>query len=349
MAKRKRLTPANPAFLDPAPEVKSALGSVSRAAPIADIAREASASAAAEELAQTLSEAREKGRMVLEVPLENVKLDHLVRDRIALQDLGQDEDMQALKDSLRARGQKTPVELVALEDGRYGLISGWRRCMALRALSAETGEARFASVLGLLRQPEDSADAYLSMVEENEIRVGLSYFERARIVAKSVEAGVFDTDRAALQGLFQSASRPKRSKIGSFLSVVRALDGHLRYPEMIGERLGLALARVLGGDAGTVAGMVAALEQGAPESAEAEQEILQKCLSVSAQMPVKGGGQGAESPEPKPAPAPKPAAKGEPVVGGVTLQFEQGKLSLEGHLVDDKLRTRLITWLRQNY
>lgn len=337
MAKRKRLTPANPAFLEPAPEVKSALGSPMRAAPIADVAREASASAAAEELAQTLAEAREKGRMVIEVPLEAVKLDHLVRDRVAVQD----DDTQALKDSLRARGQKTPVELVQIGEGRYGLISGWRRCMALRALQAETGEARFGTVLGLLRQPEDSADAYQSMVEENEIRVGLSYFERARIVAKSVEAGVFETDRAALQGLFQSASRPKRSKIGSFLSVVRTLDGHLRYPEMIGERLGLALARVLGGDAGAAASMVAALAQGAPGSAEAEQEILQKCVSVSAQKIRQGAD--------KSVPEPKAASKGEPVVSGVTLQFELGKLSLEGHLVDNKLRAGLITWLRQNF
>lgn len=354
MAKRKRLTPANPAFLAPAPEVKSALGNPMRAAPIADVAREASASAAAAELAQTLSEAREKGRMVIEVPLASIKLDHLVRDRVAIQDIAQDEDMQALRDSLRARGQKTPVELVQLEDGRYGLISGWRRCMALRSLYGETDDPRFASVLGLLRQPEDSADAYLSMVEENEIRVGLSYFERARIVAKSVEAGVFETDRAALQALFQSASRPKRSKIGSFLGVVRALDRHLRYPEMIGERLGLTLARALSEDADAANRVIAALEHGAgehgAETAEAEQAILQNYVSVSAQKPpskpaakstARSTGQGAKTP-----PAPP---KGDPIVGGVHLSFEKGQLSLEGRLVDETLKARLITWLRQNY
>ena len=50
------------------------------------------------------------------------------------------------------------------------------------------------------------------MVEENEIRVGLSYYERARIVAKAVAQGVFETEKQALQRLFHTASRPKRSK-----------------------------------------------------------------------------------------------------------------------------------------
>ncbi|MBO9468051.1 ParB N-terminal domain-containing protein [Tropicibacter sp. R15_0] len=344
MAKRKRLTPANPAFLEPAPEVKSALGAPMRAAPIADVAREASASAAAEELAQTLAEAREKGRMVIEVPLEAVKLDHLVRDRVAVQD----DDTQALKDSLRARGQKTPVELVQIGEGRYGLISGWRRCMALRALQAETNEARFGTVLGLLRQPEDSADAYQSMVEENEIRVGLSYFERARIVAKSVEAGVFETDRDALQALFQSASRPKRSKIGSFIALVRGLEGALRFPEMIGERLGLSLSRALGEDPELAVQIAATLAEEAPESAEAEQEILSRFLApapvVPSPKPPEAAEPAAKVANPKPDPV-KPQA----IVGGLSLSHEEGRLVLEGRLVDDKLKARLITWLRQNF
>ena len=52
----------------------------------------------------------------------------------------------------------------------YGLISGWRRLTALQALHAETGEARFATVQALVRRPETAADAYVTMVEENEIR-----------------------------------------------------------------------------------------------------------------------------------------------------------------------------------
>ena len=84
MAKRKRLTPANPAFLGAAPETKSALSSPMRAAPIADVAREASATAAAEELARSMTEAREGGRLVVTVPLRQVVSDYLVRDRVVM-------------------------------------------------------------------------------------------------------------------------------------------------------------------------------------------------------------------------------------------------------------------------
>lgn len=86
-----------------------------------------------------------------------------MRDRIGLDAA----EMAPLVESLRTRGQQTPVEVVALEGGRYGLISGWRRVQALRRLCAETGDAaRFGTVLALLRQPRDAAEAYVAMVEE---------------------------------------------------------------------------------------------------------------------------------------------------------------------------------------
>ena len=186
MAKRKRLTPANPAFLDPAPETKSAFSM--HAAPIADVAREASATAAVEEMAESLRAAREEGRMVIPVPLDAVHMEYLVRDRVVVDA----EEQEALVESLSRRGQQTPVELVDLGEGaqpRYGLISGWRRVMALKALRARGEEVQ--EVLGLLRRPAESSQAYLAMIEENEIRVGLSYYERARIALKAVEAGAF--------------------------------------------------------------------------------------------------------------------------------------------------------------
>lgn len=344
MAKRKRLTPANPAFFEPALEVKSALGAPMRSAPIADVAREASASAAAEELARSLTEARAAGRMVIAVPLAQIQLDYLVRDRVVVDET----EMQALKDSLRARGQQTPVELVDLGEDRYGLISGWRRCAALKSLAEETGDPRFAEVQGLLRQPEDSADAYLAMVEENEIRVGLSYFERARIVAKAVAGDVFDSDRAALQTLFQSASRAKRSKIGSFLAVVRALDGGLRYPEALGERLGLQLARALGDDPALGDALRARLSAAKPETAEAEGRVLEQALSPRREAP-------SPAPSEDPSTAPSTAKTSDKagrrvsVVTGIALQETEAGLVLEGNRVDDALRDQLIAWLRQTY
>ncbi len=338
MAKRKRLTPANPAFLGAEPATPAPMR-----APIADVARETSATAAAEELARTLTEAREEGRMVVRVPLASVQLDHLVRDRV----VDDDEDMATLKASIAARGQQTPVELVDLGGGRHGLISGWRRMKALAALHAETGEERFAHVLGLFRRPAERADAYLAMVEENEIRVGLSYFERARIVAKSVEQGVFDSDRAALQALFAAASRAKRSKIGSFLSLVRAFDGALRFPHGLSERQGLALSRALAGDDALADRVLTALRDAAPDSPEAETAVLDKTLCP--EPSETGGVSGRAHLRSEPAaqdPAP-PARCRIDVAAGITLhEDEVGRLVLEGNRVDAALKDRLVAWLR---
>lgn len=321
MAKRKRLTPANPMFLDPAPETKSAVTAPMRA-PIADVAREASATAAAEELAHSLAQARAEGRMVIAVPLSQIRRDHLTRDRVAVNE----DDMAPLIESLRARGQQTPVDLVDLwpnKDGpRYGLISGWRRCLALERLHAETGEARFAQVLALLRRPQDSAEAYVAMIEENEIRTGLSYYERARIVTRAVTAGAFADETAALRGLFSSASRAKRSKIGSFTRIVAALDGVLRFPAALGERQGLALAQALEARTDLAAQLADLLQRDPPDSAEAEQALLRAALL----------------PDRPPKPAPRPLSV------QVTRRSPR-EVSLIGEAVDEVFVKDLEAWI----
>ncbi|WP_260349875.1 ParB/RepB/Spo0J family partition protein [Alloyangia mangrovi] len=250
MAKRKRLTPLETGphiGLDtgePAAglETKSMFTAPRRAAPIADVAAGAAASAALEELSERWEAARREGKLVLEIPLEQIEMTHLVRDRIA----EDPEEAQALRDSLRARGQQTPIEVVALP-GRaaYGLLSGWRRCRALAALREETGEARFGTVQALLRRPEDGHAAYVAMIEENEIRANLSHYERARIVVKAAERGVFASEKSALATLFASVPRARRSKINSFIAIVKSLDRALRFPEALSERAGLELAQQL--------------------------------------------------------------------------------------------------------
>lgn len=269
MAKRKRLTPANPAIFGAAPETKSMPPA---RAPIADVAADASATAALDQISQELSRARAEGRMVLSLPLDKVEQNHLVRDRVA----AQDPEMQALVQSIRNRGQQAPIEVMALENGCYGLISGWRRCQAVAQLTAQG--AHDGQVLALLRQPSDASGAYLAMVEENEIRVGLSYFERARIAAKSVAQGVFETEKQALLTLFETASRPKRSKIRSFLPLVAAFDGVLRFPHLIGERLGLRMAAALSQDPAFATRITDALAAHTPTTPEAEQAAIEGVL-----------------------------------------------------------------------
>ena len=322
MAKRKRLDPfgALPAMEDPSEAAPAAMAALTRP-PIADMAGAAAATAAMEEMAATLHAAREGGRLVLSLPLDQIEAGYLVRDRIA----SDPEEMAALVESLRARGQQTPIEVAQIGPDRYGLISGWRRLAALRQLAAEGGKT--VSVLALLRKPDQASDAYVAMVEENEIRVGLSFYERARIAAKAVEAGVYPDDRAALRALFAAASRAKRSKIGSFLTVVRALDGALRFPEAIGERLGLQLAQALEADAGLTTRLRALLAQEAADAATEQQWLLR------ALAPAKSAVTETVSTE-------------EPVPGLRLITHPSGKITLEGPRADSDLRARLIGWLK---
>lgn len=328
MAKRKRLTPAQSGFLDPA--VTSPTLGVGRP-PIAQVAGDISASAAVREMSEVLEQARAEGRLIQSLPLNSIVSDHLVRDRIA----SDPEEMEALTQSLKARGQQTPIEVTALppaSDGtpRFGLISGWRRVRALRALAEDTGDAQFETVLALLRQPRDQADAYVAMVEENEIRANLSFFERARIVLRALEAGVFESEKQALQSLFASASYPKRSKIKSFLPVVAALDGTLRFPAHLTERTGLALSKALVEDPAIADRVVGALRHASPQAPEAETQVLQAAISRGKTGSVSTN---RELSDPEIAP-------------GIRMKTTTGKVQISGKGVTQELREDLIRWLQ---
>ncbi|WP_299694842.1 ParB N-terminal domain-containing protein [uncultured Tateyamaria sp.] len=325
MAKRKRLSPANPAIFGAAPETKSMMSR----APIADVASDAATTAALHDVTRELSAARATGRMVLSLPVADIALDHIVRDRV----IAEDAEMAALMTSIAARGQQTPIEILETKPGAYGLISGWRRCQAIARL-AEQGQ-HDGMVLALLRAPKEASETYQAMVEENEIRVGLSYFERARIAAKAVEQGVFATDKEALLTLFASASRPKRSKIRSFLPLVAAFDGHLRFPHLIGERLGLKMAAAMEADKGYVTRARQTLRAAMPQNAEAEQEALTRALNSAKQTQTK-----AKMP---------PQLMSKDVRAGVQAEWDINGdwLKISGKALTPALRDQILAYLRK--
>lgn len=311
--------------------------------PIAAIAGQSAAEAALQDLAADLARARDEGRLVQDLALEAIDESHLVRDRIALDG----DELEALKASLRDRGQQMPIEVVDLGQGRYGLISGWRRLTALRQLAAED-PARFGKVLALLRRPSGSAEAYRAMVEENEIRVGLSYYERARIAARAVAQGVFADSFAALAGLFPTASRAKRSKIGSFIRLYEALDDVLRFPAAIPERLGLDLAKRLESPE-DLARLRAALAKAAPADAAAELALL---TGLAVGEPRPAGAQDALVPPPLTASLAEAAPEAAPETPSaassakaVHLAFGKGKVTLSGAGVDADFIADLKLWL----
>lgn len=359
MAKRRRLTLPDPtratAPRETTPETKSAFplgvarhGQVTSlppsSPPIAQVAGEAASASAFADLAEEVARAREEGRLIQSLALEAIDEAHLVRDRIA----ADEDELESLIQSIRTRGQQTPIEVVALGQGRYGLISGWRRLTALRRLRDEApDEARFATIRAVLRRPDSAADAYLAMVEENEIRVGLSYYERARIVARAAELGVFPDVSVALSVLFASASRAKRSKIGSFLRLHAALDDRLRFAAAIPERLGLSVVKALDADPAFSVRLRDRLRKTPPSSPSEELAALESAL--------RGPGVDTEKALP-PAPVSKPArsapatldeALAETVTHDIRMTAAPGRLVLEGPGVTELLQARLTRWLQE--
>ncbi len=351
MAKRKRLTPPQDGFLHPDPQAAPLRGPLGGGmnAPISAVAGEASARAALEEVSAEMSRARAEGRMVETLPVGAIDPQYLMRDRM-VQD---DDDMAALRDSLRARGQQTPIEVVALPapaNGRtHGLVSGWRRLSALQALHREDPAAGFGTVRALVVAPESQQAAYVAMVEENEIRADLSLYERAHIAFKAHREGIYPTLKTALQGLFGSVSRSKRSKINSFVPLVDHLDGALKFPTAISEKLGLELSRRVQEDTGFADALAARLRIARPADAPAELAMLNEVLKAAPKGAKPQKSPAATPPAPASAPAPAPGAGSAATPGDVRLRFDPGaqRVVLTGPGVDKALAEALGDWLRQ--
>ncbi|MFN4100820.1 MAG: ParB/RepB/Spo0J family partition protein [Pararhodobacter sp.] len=360
---RKRLSLSGPFAAPPAredapplprPEAK-ALGGP----PIARIAGEASASAALDDLAEAWTQARETGRLVQALPLDAVDENWLVRDRLSLDN----EEMADLVESIRERGQQVPVEVVSLPEGRFGLISGWRRLRALKVLREGRDGERFAHVLALLRRPAGAAEAYRAMVEENEIRANLSYYERARIAARAAEAGAFADARAAVTALFAAGSRAKRSKIVSFLTLVEALDDRLHFAGAIPERLGLQLAKALDEAPGLRETLRERLRKGAPDSAERELALLTRGVAAGGLIAGGAGAARTALSAAKPGTPADPELPLSPTAGetlaaphreeilpGLWLETDASpgltRATLSGPRLDPALLERLVAWLK---
>jgi ParB family chromosome partitioning protein len=290
--------------------------------PVARIAAEAAAQAALEDLAAELRQARDSGRMVLDLPLASVKAAHLQRDRMHMDP----EDMASLKASIRDRGQQMPIEVVALADGHYGLISGARRLAALTALADEARDSRFTTVKALLRPFGAAPEAYLAMVEENEIRADLSFYERGRLAYEAARLGVFDTPAAAVKVLFQHAPAPKRSKILSFVALHEALGTVLRFPEAVPEKLGLALVKAIESDpdlVGRIADDLKVVKTAGEERAVLELALNQKAGNIH----------------------PQDKGVDQDVGQGIRIRGRGGRITLSGNGVTEDLIAGLIQWL----
>ena len=298
MAKRKRLEVPKKA-ISPDLETKSAFPPRARM-PIAEVAGDTAGRAALEEVAREMTAAEEEGRVVKRLAISDIGLLRFSRDRLHLDKA----EMEALEASLRSRGQQTPIEVVRTASG-HELISGLRRIEALKAI----GETH---VLALVKKPDGAAAAYQAMVEENEVRADLSFYERANIAVVCVGQGVYRNPRDAVAALFAHAPSTKRSKINRFLVIREKLGRVLRFPTAIPEKLGLRLAAALEADRALATRISDALRKTPPEDAAAERRTLERALRKQ--------------------PGPKPAAA--EVAPGVRLEARAGRAVLTGPGVD---------------
>lgn len=305
MARRRKLTAPTPEDLAELEEGFAAKPSPAGAMmpPIAQVAAEAAALApvvtpemraeAARDRrdAERLRQAEAEGLVLLEIPLDQIVAEELTRDRM---EMGP-EAMEELKASIRLSGLRLPVEVFEIagapaEGPRYGLLSGFRRLAALRALVREPGGEGHARIRAILRRPASVANAYLHMVEENEIRAELTPYERGRVAVQSVAHGAYDTVEQAVNGLFHAASKAKRSKIRSFALVHEELGDMLAFPLALSERNGLRLAGAL--RAGYAQKIREALASGQGVDAATEWALVEPYVEESEQAlkpPARGG------------------------------------------------------------
>ncbi|SFS22516.1 ParB/RepB/Spo0J family partition protein [Yoonia litorea] len=290
MAKRRKLTA-------PSAEDLSALDAQFRSetparpnpatAPISQIAAEAAQVSRVDDAqtrldkldAERMRNALAAGLVVVELPTKFVQTDQMVRDRTNIDP----DELEELKTSIKANGQRLPIEVY--KDGEhYALLSGYRRLLALRKLNADNPGA-FETVKALVRPAHDTAASFVAMVEENEIRSNLSHYERGRIAVIAAQQGAFGSTEEAVNTLFGSGSKSKRSKVKSFAEVFEELGDLMHFPEALSERRGLRLAQAL--RQGGQRALREALAASRGLTAEAEWEALEPAIAAVEQGPQK--------------------------------------------------------------
>lgn len=258
------------------------------------------------------------------IPVAEVRVTKLVRDRTQRRD----PEVEDLKSSLRVVGLSNPIRVEKLPDGGYELVEGWRRLTAFRALLAETGDAQWAKIPASFVPPGETVEGlYRRMVDENLVRKEISWAEMARLARAYVEDGVGgceDLDQA-VNHLFASTNPQKRSYIRRFAQLLSRLEKHLEHPEAIPRALGLSLAQRLEQEPGLVPRLVQALQAAPKRGAEEEVAILQ---GFERSEPV------ATAPRGKPARG-RPAKRGKTVLrlplqaGEVKCTASAGKVELQ--------------------
>ena len=202
--------------------------------------------------AKAYAAARDDGLVLQRVPLDQISTDDLPRDRLDLDGVAASDEMEELKASIRARGQREPVELYRDTRGGFQIKKGWRRFTALSQLLAETGDAgAFGSITARIEAAgeDDRLARYVDMVEENVIREDLSFAEMAMVaISAARDGGIAGAEPEDLVArLYGSLHKMKRSYVKSFVVLMKVYGPDLKFPKAVSRNLGVDVVRKGGG------------------------------------------------------------------------------------------------------
>ena len=274
---------------------------------------EAAIRAENDRLAHEYVSLKRDGAIVAKVAIDDVKMTKLTRDR----GKGEDPEFNELKTSILELGLSNPIQVEDTGQG-YELIQGFRRLSAYRALAKETGEDRFKTIPAvLIAKGEALEKLYRRMVDENLVRRDISFAEMGQLASSyAQQVGVSVSD--AIDLLYASAGRQKRSYIAHFSALMSVLGDKINYPEAIPRSLGLKLVKAMQDQPRLRGQIEVALDQFKPDTAAAEMTVLNSALA-----PKRPDG------TPRPSTSSKTTIKLNRHSGTVKVTGAQGRIDLQ--------------------
>lgn len=210
------------------------------------------------------------------IALDEIKIDKLTRDRKA----GRDDELDELKASIREIGLSNPIRVEKSPNG-YELIQGFRRLSAFKELLAETGDPVFDQIpAGINVTGDDLIRLYRQMVDENLVRRGVTFGEMAQLAMayRSEDPNVESYDQA-VELLYASSGRQKRSYIKGFVRLLSALGPSLKHVDALSRSAGLAVLKRVEDDPAQLQPLCDMLEAEPDREAEDELRIAQAFLA----------------------------------------------------------------------
>ena len=160
--------------------------------------------------APDIQESRRLRSAIAEIDTDLVETEGRLDDRLQL-------DVQGLKDSIAQNGQRVPVLLRPISDGRYRLIYGRRRLEASRQLGRP--------VRAIITELEDQ-DALKDQLLENIERRDLSFIERALVANALLEGNHLQEAERSAKTVAEILNLTEAG-VSQLLGVFRALGSEL--------------------------------------------------------------------------------------------------------------------------